>query len=61
MEPNITYFNMDTLLKPVCLDLYRNSPICSQTEWKRWHKTFANFLTEWGGKVPSIEYIVKLW
>ncbi len=43
---------MDTLLKPARLDLDPNSPSAAK-EWKHWHKTFTNFLSECGERVPD--------
>jgi hypothetical protein len=43
---------MDTLLKPARLDLDPNSPSAAK-EWKHWHKTFTNFLSECGERAPD--------
>jgi hypothetical protein len=43
---------MDTVLKPARLDLDPNSPSAAK-EWKHWHKTFTNFLTECGSRAPD--------
>jgi len=43
---------MDTLLKPVRLDLDPNSPTATK-EWKHWHRTFTNFIAECGDKAPD--------
>ena len=55
----ITDLNMDALLKPARLDLDRNSPTAAK-EWKHWHKTFTNFITECGSKAPDTVSIVLL-
>ena len=43
---------MDTLLKPARLDLDPNSPSAA-TEWKHWHRTFNNFIDEYGENAPN--------
>ena len=43
---------MDTLLKPARLDLDPNSPSAAK-EWKHWHRTFRNFIDEYGENAPN--------
>ena len=43
---------MERVLKPSCLDLDPSSPMTAK-EWKHWHKTFQNFITECGENAPD--------
>ncbi|XP_042218088.1 uncharacterized protein LOC121863481 [Homarus americanus] len=43
---------MEKLLRPTRLDIDPNSPTAAK-EWKHWHRTFINFIEEYGENAPD--------
>ena len=43
---------MEALLKSSRLDLDPNSPTAAK-QWKHWHRTFTNFIEEYGDRAPD--------